>query len=832
MRLLDASRLDRRLAVSLRSDRTRAAISSLLLGLTTLTLGACGDAGDAPDGPQTPGANGGSAGAFRRIAWTSDAAAPRSPTLLAELRPTLEMSPWTTSEADVELREMDGADTSSGKVLATAIASHGEPILVRCEVPDDARSFDTIVVEAASIGPRAEELLLVLYINGKELPAKKILDMPRRDGLNAYTFRLPGLRSTNNGPDAIGIGFQGRNPVSAIASISLIDAPAASFAPALAGEGEVIRIGESRERALGLLPGSTLSGEFEIGSDEELRLAVAPHAVLLRPQEVMRFEVEVRGAGGALERTIECEDAESWREVRISSADIGYGRGTVSVQMTSTSSDEAVGVVAIPTIRRLVRAPEDAPRRTVILITSDTHRADHLGILGPDAPVSTPNLDALARRGVLFTDCVALTNITVPSHISLMTGKHPRDVGVLTNVDRLAESASTLAEAFRDAGFETIAATSVPQLVESGGLAQGFDRMNGPTNGQRPGTVAIEQLAAWLDDSGAADVFAWLHLYDAHTPYSPPAPYDRKYYAGKDPTAGDPLPLEQRLVPSWAKDIRDIDFPYAQYRAEIDFVDGSLSKILDHPRASEAAIAFTADHGEMFGEHGIWWSHSGLYPGVTRIPLILYWPGAPAGARSKLPVTIADVGATLLDLAKVEGDVAGQSLSGQLASPPPARPRFALGAHHHSASIESDGWLLTLQMNRHAGVSVERIREVGEVELYRLTSDPDAKNDLVLDELERARRMRTALIAWLDAAPTERLAEGQERTEADVAMLAALGYGGGGQADAAVRYWDPEAREGKRWSNSPWRRLFEDDTYSIESFKKATRAGDGAERNR
>ena len=117
----------------------------------------------------------------------------------------------------------------------------------------------------------------------------------------------------------------------------------------------------------------------------------------------------------------------------------------------------------------------------MLLITSDTHRGDHLGSTGGPTLVRTPNLDKLAARGVLFENCVSQTNVTTPSHVTLMTGVHPKDSHVIDNRTVLIDEAETLAEAFSVAGYRTFAVTSVEHLRPRGsGLGQGFDRFDSP----------------------------------------------------------------------------------------------------------------------------------------------------------------------------------------------------------------------------------------------------------------------------------------------------------------------------------------------------------------
>ncbi len=763
---------------------------------------ACGDApppGAAPEGEPAP---------FRRVALTPESPRATEPLRLAAVTASEGEGAWKATAPEVRHERLQRPDGSQAS--ATVLVGEGQLKYVRGVIPEAARSADVFAIEARVGGGGQERIRLYLFAAGEPLVPSQIRDVPPSEGVQLISFEVPELRAAGARPDEFGVAFEGKVDVGAVVSVTFFDAPTAAFAPPQSGDGELVRIGESFERSLALMPGSALVGAPSFGQDDELRVTLGLHPTLAREGEALRVRVTVEGASHRVQREVSLTGGDPWRTVRVTSSEVGVGPGSLRIEVESSADDQdALGLVGIPTVRRAARAGEAPP--TVLLITSDTHRADHLGILGPDAPVSTPHLDALAQRGILFTNCTAQTNVTNPSHIALMTGVHPRDTGVLTNLERLADSAQTLAETFRAAGYETVAAMSAPQLLDDrSGMGQGFDRMNGPRKKQRPGPEAVGVVADWLDDAGGAPLFAWLHVYDAHAPYSPPAPYSRRYY-GKDrsPFEGEPPPLREDLIPKWAPRLKDLDFPYAEYRAEVDFVDGSLARVLDHPRARDAAIAFTADHGELFGEHGIWWSHSGLYPGILRVPLIIAFPGAPRGARSDQPVLLTDVGATLLCLSGLEPDLPGRDLARDLVRDLPSEPRFALGAHHYSASIEADGWFLTMNLKTHFAESLEFERAIGRVELYDLTSDPDCEIDVLLEELPRAKTLRAALLAWLEAAPAERWSEAQQRTEADETLLRELGYASGGDASRAVRYWDPESEAGAAWQDSPWRKLFE-----------------------
>ena len=131
--------------------------------------------------------------------------------------------------------------------------------------------------------------------------------------------------------------------------------------------------------------------------------------------------------------------------------------------------------------------------------------------------------------------------------------------------------------------------------------------------------------ALWpaLDDAAGKPLFLWLHLFDAHTPYAPPAPFDRAYYPKeKDPFAAElPAPdLDPRLFPTNMPGLKDLEYPASQYRGEVSYLDAELARLFAVPRIARGIVAFTADHGESFGAHGVWWEHAELYPETIHVP--------------------------------------------------------------------------------------------------------------------------------------------------------------------------------------------------------------------
>ena len=416
---------------------------------------------------------------------------------------------------------------------------------------------------------------------------------------------------------------------------------------------------------------------------------------------------------------------------------------------------------------------------TVLLISSDTHRADALG------GGLTPRLDALAARGVLFENCFSSSNNTLPSHDALMTGLDPAQTGVIDNQMRLSEEAYTLADRFAEAGYRTFAATSAKHMNDPwSGLGQGFDRFAYPDESrEQPSTATLAMVERWLGDAQGDPLLLWVHLFDAHRPYDPPPEAARAEYGSGDPR--DPaLPEPPWPTPGPLEGIRDAAWVRALYRAQVGLLDQRLARLLDRPRIRAGWIAFTADHGESLGEQGIFWNHLGVYPAVLHVPLILAGPGVPEGRRIQAPVRQLDLAHTLAGLAGLAepggAELAGTDLARFWNRPDPRDvPRFALGSDGHAVSVTFGRWMLVvnLAVPKELGYTRDLPHEEP-LALFDLEHDPLATHDLAAGEPERVARLGRALLEWLENARASFRDEHAEGGEG-AATLAALGYASG-----------------------------------------------------
>jgi len=399
----------------------------------------------------------------------------------------------------------------------------------------------------------------------------------------------------------------------------------------------------------------------------------------------------------------------------------------------------------------------------ILLVTFDTARADRFGAFGAPAG-ATPAVDALAARGVAFEQAVSPVPLTLPAHASLFTGTYPPSHGVRENGGRsLAADRLTLAEILHDAGYATGAFVGAYVLDARWGLAQGFDTYSGSFDATAADVLSLADLSrtadrvvddaiAWLETVDGRPFFAWVHLYDPHAPYTPPAEYSRR-------------------------------FPNDPYAGEIAFADAQLGRLLSFldrrtPR-DRLLVIVAGDHGEAFGEHGETGHGLLLYGESLHVPLVLSGgPLAPASRRIAEPVSLVDVLPTVCELAGLPVPAAAQGRS--------------LGALNRSASREKTPvpiYAETLYPGRFGWSELRSLRvgdwhliQSSENELYDLADDPHETRDLAAAkpaELRETVRSLAGLRAKLESGP----AAASEAVALDeAARLRALGYLAGAPA--------------------------------------------------
>jgi hypothetical protein len=361
------------------------------------------------------------------------------------------------------------------------------------EGPFDPATFNRVRILSI---PGAIETVRVMLSrkSGKDLGTK---GMRMGGELSAYwrDFDLEGMRKESAAFDRLVVRFDGPSEHVRVLQVQLVAIPWSSMLPDATSGPRLVRIGEDSRRAVGLAADAPLTCELDVPRGADLALSVGEPDLVRSKLSSLRLVVHVDGGSGkAIEQSLALPSPRaksSWLELTIPLAD----RAGEHLRATFTLEGGSDEVVALgEPVLRVADRGERPP--TVLLVTSDTHRGDHVGLATNGAGVRTPFLDALAERGVFFEDCWSSTNVTRPSHVALLTSVPPRDSGIVTNFQRLTEEAPTLAEVFRAAGYATFAAVSAAPLDDRfSGLGQGFVRMSSPDESQRDAATTIERPA-------------------------------------------------------------------------------------------------------------------------------------------------------------------------------------------------------------------------------------------------------------------------------------------------------------------------------------------------
>lgn len=360
------------------------------------------------------------------------------------------------------------------------------------------------------------------------------------------------------------------------------------------------------------------------------------------------------------ERYVSPAEANQFLDARIPLESWDGEQATITISTFGSRADPAseenlkddFAFVASPSLYSA--ATPRTPPRNVVLILIDTLRADALGCLGNPRPVS-PNLDALARSGTLFTRARSSSPWTLPSHASLFTALFPTQHGLLDTTRRLDSQHVTLAEVLQRGGWRTAAFTDSVFVSPDYGLEQGFDRFDDRAGGIAP---VVERAREWIS-SGPEPFFTFIHTYQVHGPYDPPEPYRSRLvteYTGDLPQAVDPGDLHGRFAGP-RKKLPAAGLRYARelYEAELAYTDHVLGAFFDWLRVSgrwdRTLLIVTSDHGEEFAEHGGFGHPSQLYEELLRVPLIVRFPDKAddAGRRIDVPVRLIDIAPTVAE---------------------------------------------------------------------------------------------------------------------------------------------------------------------------------------
>lgn len=402
-------------------------------------------------------------------------------------------------------------------------------------------------------------------------------------------------------------------------------------------------------------------------------------------------------------------------------------------------------------------APQARRRLNLVLVTIDTMRYDRMGCSG-DSKIDTPNLDNLARSGVLFENAVTDVPLTLPSHASIFTGLYPmqtkvRDTGEFV----LGPLHPTLATILRRRGWDTAAFVGSSVLNRHTGFDQGFsvydDKMPKVASGMLAGDYTSRRAATvvnhairWLDSSAHNPFFLWVHVFDVHSPYNPPSPFREKYRG--------------RL-----------------YDGDIAYVDQQLGRLFaavaKRSPAGQTLIAVLSDHGEGLGQHGEYNHGVFLYDSTLRIVFLLAGPGVPVGLRVKQQARTVDLLPTVLALMGIPAPdglagtsltpaFSGKDVSTQYAYMETLYPKINMG-WAELRGIRTNHW---------------KYIRAPHPELYDLVQDPGETHNIARSHFAEVQQLEGRLNALIGSHRVEKV---QTRMVDPLTMeqLMSLGYVGG-----------------------------------------------------
>lgn len=400
----------------------------------------------------------------------------------------------------------------------------------------------------------------------------------------------------------------------------------------------------------------------------------------------------------------------------------------------------------------------------VLVLLADALRADHLSCYGYRHPTS-PNLDELSGRGARFDQFFAPSIPTQPAHTCIFSGQHSVTHGVVAHkaghVD-LPENTPWLPQLLRQHGILTAA---IDTLADQGPwFARGWAEYH---NTRRPGqlidaALVNATLLPWLDAHQDEDWLCFVHYWDPHSPYLPPAPFDELH--DTDHPAGVPGLELWQAQPSYAfaerwqaasyGDIRDLEQVRARYDGEISYLDQEIGKVLDHlgrtGAGRDTVVMVTADHGEVMYDRPGFFDHAGLYDDTLHVPLIVAGPGVQDGTVPDGIHQHVDLAPTILGLfglPAVDG-FAGRDLGPALQGEPVSGDE----AIYLTEATWEVKWGIRTAEWKLIKVLDPGVHQADQDELYHLPTDPDERANVIEQYPDVADRLELRLRRWWEAA--------------------------------------------------------------------------------
>ena len=511
----------------------------------------------------------------------------------------------------------------------------------------------------------------------------------------------------------------------------------------------------------------------------------------------------------------------------------GYAGRTVTLNFALTAEqDNTLGLWGNPTIRVPKRDPaalaeasnaiSAEPPRNVILIQADTLRRDHLQFHGYERPTA-PTLARMASEGALFTDNISPASWTKVATPSIMTSLYPTSHTVADFPDRLPAAATTLAELYREAGYATLAYSSIMFTGKFTNLHQGYDELHefGSLSEESAKTSReyVDRLTTWIDRHPDTPFFAFLQVFDPHSPFEPRSPYNTLWAdpAGRDEHLSRIAKLKpfvksfyysQQLGTRKETDAAGIeaeqfwDYHKGWYDGSIRGMDSEIARLLErlqsHGSLDDTLIVFFSDHGEEFHEHGGAFHGGSVYGELTNVPLFFSWPaGLPGGVAVAETVRSIDIMPTVVEISRLP---APEGMQGQSLLPLMIAARDAPDDRDGLLATAADlGWRPEAAVSENVTVGDDKLRATAlisgewrlihnsfipakdrpEYELFNHRQDPLNLQNVAEEHSEIVERLKNELSKWREAAVSAMLEEENSTegmTPQEIERLKSLGY--------------------------------------------------------
>ena len=436
-----------------------------------------------------------------------------------------------------------------------------------------------------------------------------------------------------------------------------------------------------------------------------------------------------------------------------------------------------------------------APPPSVLLISIDTLRADHLSSYGYHRP-TTPVLDSLAAEGVRFSGAFSASSWTLPSHMSMLTSRYPQGHGAERENQALNPGVLTLAQVLSGSGVRTGAVVSWFYVSARYGFDRGFDDFvellpaSEDLGAYRKAEDVVDRAIEWLGgQSKARPFFLFVHLFDPHMDYSPPPPHDATFpggsggnvegtYASLQPYIKGLHPDPQRIAPA------DRDAVVALYDGEIHYADAQVGRLLqalsDLSLDRDTMIIVTSDHGEEFDDHGSMEGHQWtLYDEVLHVPLIIRAPAGPRGEVVDTLVETLDIAPTILEYLELPPppEFQGHSLWPLMSGESGDADRLAYSKteqFNSKQSVRSSTHKLIHTFD--TGTNAFGFPITPGFELYDLRDDPREQRNIFSRDAQVAQDLQRALFRWLATGEALGPSGEVEFSEEERRRLRALGY--------------------------------------------------------